>query len=684
MTTTTQTVPTLVSDGRHPDARLFVHAVIERILRPPKPLPPSKWASENLIVPDGPRAGEPWSIALTPYIQEPLDFMGTDSPVNEIAIRKSAQTGFTTLAIAMIGHSIDRDPCRMMVIQPTDSALSEFNRDKLQPSIDGSRVLREKVADQKSRSAMGSTTYSKRYPGGSLTLALASSSADLRSKTVKKMIRDEIDQYPDDLDGQGDPLKISDGRLISFLSQGDWKKIDISTPTIKGGSKIDRRFEAGDQRYWRFPCPHCGDLIGFEWGDQFRFSRDYPHNPEYLTPCCGSFIQAHERNALVSQGQWVATKEGAGRYPSYHFDALSSPFVPWNEICKAYIAASNDHSELKTFWNLWLGLPYEMRGDAPDHERLMLRREPDLKQGHIPARGLILTAAADVQMRGIWYLVKATAPNRETWVVDALYLDGDTSSPEGGAFDLLRAQLDRDFPDAWGGDRRLDVLGVDSGYRSHVVYAWSRQNQRLHPHTGRDIVLCLKGRDGWGHPAIGMPSLVDIDLGGKKIRKGAKVWSVGTWPLKGAYYDDLRKEGIQSGLPQDPAGMQHFGTWLDESFFRQVTSEYLTDERVRGVERRIWKIRSSQRDNHFLDCEVYCRALVEYLGISRMTGDDWATLAQRHGAVLDGPVPLFAERQPESAPPPLDDKPKTALSNQDPPSGSSSWLPDTSGWFNRR
>jgi phage terminase large subunit GpA-like protein len=168
---------------------------------------PSRWASENLVVPDGPHAGDPWNLELTPYIKEPLDFLGPDSGVNELAAMKSAQTGFTTLIIAAIGHSIDRDPCRIMVVQPTDAALSDFNRDKLQPAIDSTKVLSQKVAPQTSRSGEGSAVYTKKFPGGSISLCISTSAADLRSKTIKKLFRDEIDQYPDDLDGQGDPWR---------------------------------------------------------------------------------------------------------------------------------------------------------------------------------------------------------------------------------------------------------------------------------------------------------------------------------------------------------------------------------------------------------------------------------------------------------------------------------------------
>lgn len=632
----------------------IVAGALASVIAPPEHIRPSQWAARNLVVPDGPRAGEPWSADLTPYVVEPLDGLGPDTGVNEIAVMKSAQTGFTTLLIAAIGHSVDRDPCRMGVLQPTDAALSDFNREKLQIAIDGSKALRERVKPQVSRGSTGSTTYSKVFPGGSLALLLASSAADLRSKTIKKLFRDEIDQYPDDLDGQGDPLEISDGRLMSFLSSGDWKKADISTPTVKGESKIERRYESGDQRRWHVKCPHCRNEDGspsefiFEpWSPNFRFDRVFPYRAHYVAPCCGAIIHAHEKNALVRAGRWIATNVGPGRYPSYHFDTASSPFVPWDEIAKVIVNAGDNPQKLKALWNLWFGLPYEIKGDAPDHVRLMERRRAGLKRGHVPARGLMLVAAADVQMRGIWVEIVAFAPDRQSWTVDALYLDGSTESSEGEAFQRLeREVLDRDYPDAFGGVRKLDALGVDSGYRSHVVYSWVRARQRMHPDTGRDLILALDGRDGWGRPAIGTPSLVDINLAGQKVRQGAKLWPVGTWPLKGAFYADLRKAGVAAGAELDPEGYCHFADWLDETYFRQITSEYLGEEKFKGRLRKVWKLRPSEKDNHLLDCRIYNLAIAEYLGLSSTTESEWADLARRRGmpkeAIEEG---LFALRR---------------------------------------
>jgi phage terminase large subunit GpA-like protein len=437
---------------------------------------------------------------------------------------------------------------------------------------------------------------------------------------------------------------------------GDWRKADISTPTIKGASKIERRYEAGDQRRWHVPCPHCGDEFVFEFGANFRFERTFPFQAHYVAPCCGAIIQAYEKKEIVARGRWIATAPRPGAFPSYHFDSLSSPFVPWQEIVAQYVSAGDDPQQLKTFSNLWLGQVYEVRGDAPECERLMERREEGLPRGHVPPRGILLVGAADVQMRGIWVSIIAFAANRESWVVDAFYCDGSTESvgsiddppDSGNAFSLmLQKTIGREFPDAFGRKRRLDALGVDSGYRSHIVYSTVRANQRLHPDTGSEIVHALDGRDGWAKPAIGTPSLVDIDLGGRRVRKGARHWPVGTWPLKSAFYADLRKEGLRAGAEADPPGYCHFPTWLDEGYFRQITAEYLAEQTFRGRTRRFWKQR--ERENHFLDCYVYCIALAEHLGLSSLTATEWAALARERGAPRDMPLFPAALRRADAA-----------------------------------
>lgn len=614
-------------------ALAVIAATLAAAIMPPERLDAVEYA-RTIVVPDGPRALDTWDDSLTPHIREPLLMTMVESGHNEIAVRKSAQTGFTTLMLCSAAYSIAQDPCRMMIVQPTTNALAEFNREKLSVMLQQTEGLRKLVRDQTSRSGEGSTALAKRFPGGSLKLAIANSAADLRSSTIRKAFLDEIDEYPDDLDGQGDPFAMIEARQESFLTSGDWLRTYVSTPTVKGSSKIDDKFMAGDQRYWNMPCPGCESHFKFVFDRKyFRFNDEFPYDPYYATPCCGTIIQSHEKVSLYRKGKWIPEASRPGAYPSYHFDALTSPFVPWEKIAERFIGCDGDPQKLKAFFNLTLGLAFDMKGDAPDHVRLMERRVKDLKRGRIPAGGIVFVGTADVQMKGIWYLFKAYGPDRQSWRVDAGYIEGDTDDPHAGAFLKLEELRQKQWPDAFGKGRQVDVFGIDSGYRSHVVYTWAR---------GKAGVFCLKGLDGWSRPPMGQPSPQDINWNGKRIRNGIMLWGVGTWSLKGAFYSNLRKEGRAAGQDIDPPGYCHFGDWMDEEYFKQITSEYLGNEKIKGRSRQKWIPRVGY-ENHLLDCEVYGDALGDYLGVSRMTPEEWRQLMSLRG-VPDGVVnaDLFA------------------------------------------
>ena len=97
---------------------------------------------------------------------------------------------------------------------------------------------------------------------------------------------------------------------------------------------------------------------------------------------------------------------------------------------------------------------------------------------------------------------------------------------------------------------------------------------------------------------------------------------------KAQLYADLRKPRLAEGAETEPPGTCHHGRWLEENYFTQITAEYLTDENFRGRQRKIWKQRGP---NHFLDCRIYNLALADYVGLSRMTSDEWAQLGKLRG-----------------------------------------------------
>lgn len=624
-----------------PSAQTIIARALADLFEPGEDVTPAQWAAKNLVVPDGPRAGELFNIELTPYLVEPLDFFADACPDNKAVVRKSKQTGFTTLAIAACGYTADIEPCDLFLIEPTSENLTDFLGEKLQRAIEGSPTLKRKIQAQTSRSNKGSTTYSKRYAGGSLLMGIATSTADLRGKTRKKVIKDEASEYPDDLGGQGSPHDMISGAYESFLANGDWKELSISTPVVKGACYIDAEFEAGDQRYWHVRCPHCTEEFYFTpHPDRFCYNKTYPYEAHYITPCCGTIIQSWQRNDLVKEGRWIPTASAPGKHRSYHFDALSSPFVPWDVIAKRIIDAGEDPSKLKTLNNLTFGLAYDMRGEAPDHEALMGRRV-EAKLGHIPAGFLLLTIAADVQKRGIYVEVLAHTPDQQSWPIYIDYLDGPTVDVDDGAFVGLSELWRREWPDAYSNRWRFDEFVIDANYHTDAVYEWTRR----HPGT-----KAIKGADGWRRVPLGVATDQDVDYKGKKVKGGAKLRLVGTWDLKSKFYEYLARQPlIASTSVMYPPGFCHFANFLDEGYFRQLTAEYLDDEIHRGRPRKIWKQQGGNAPNHYLDCRVYNMAAADAY-FAAFTADDWAERARERGIPADLRTPdLFAPKPFQAA-----------------------------------
>jgi phage terminase large subunit GpA-like protein len=265
----------------------------------------------------------------------------------------------------------------------------------------------------------------------------------------------------------------------------------------------------------------------------------------------------------------------------------------------------------------------------------MARRE-DYRMGHIPPEALLVTAAADVQMRGIYVEVLAHAPDQRSWVMFVDYLDGPTTKVNEGAFVALTELYRREWPDAFGNRMRVDEFGIDAGYHTDAVYEWTRR----HPGT-----KALKGLDGWGRIPLGVATDQDVNYGGRKVRGGAKLRGVGTWSLKLKFYEYLAMQPIaDKAALVFPPGYCHFGQFLEENYFKQITAEYLEEEIHRGRKRKFWKERPGYPDNHWLDCRIYNLALASPYFAS-LTADDWADRAKERGIPADLRTPdLFTPK----------------------------------------
>ncbi len=311
----------------------FIASRLADVVRPPVAVSFSRWLTENLVLIDGPQAGELWSAAGAPYLTEIADCLSDDHPASLVSIRKSQQSGASILALGWCLFVADREPANVLYAVPGLDALHDLNSGKLQPLIDAwhNRIKpRRVIVPQTSRSGIGSTTYEKIFTGGRLWLANANSIMDLSSKTAKKGVKDEVSKW-ETLENGADPETLFFGRFTAFRRTKDFKILEISTPEVdvgddsgntEGHCRIDRSFRQSDMRFWNCICPECQRLFVHHF-DRFRIDAEHPHRSFY--PCfCGHHIGDTERVIAVRNGRWIASVDEPGRHPGFHIDAFIS------------------------------------------------------------------------------------------------------------------------------------------------------------------------------------------------------------------------------------------------------------------------------------------------------------------------------------------------------------------------
>ena len=144
---------------------------------------------------------------------------------------------------------------------------------------------------------------------------------------------------------------------------------------------------------------------------------------------------------------------------------------------------------------------------------------------------------------------------------------------------------------------------------------------------------------------------VDATTGGKKLRRGIKVFSVAGGIAKLEFYNNLRKapEVAEDGVTvRYPAGFVHLPK-VDAEYLQQLCAEQLVTRRDRnGFAIREWQ--KMRERNEALDCYVYARAAAAASGLDRFGGSPLARTGKTIGiAARRSPDPQT--EQPDAGPP---------------------------------
>lgn len=553
-----------------------------------------------------------WRTSRTPYLREVMDCLSSSHPAQIVTFMKGAQVGGTEAGSNWIGYVIDHAPGPMLAVQPTVDMSKRNSKQRIQPLIEECPRLRLKVKSSRERDS-GNTILVKEFQGGILVMTGANSAVGLRSLPARYLFLDEIDAYPGDVDGEGDPISLAEARARTFARR---KVFKVSTPTIQGRSRIESAYEASNQMKYEVPCPHCEHMQDLVW-KQLRWPTGKPLQAVYVCIQCEKEIPEHHKTWMLDKGEWVSRNPDPvnPRHIGFHLNSLYSPlgWFSWADAAELFEEAKKFPLKLRGFVNTVLGETWKEKGETPEWNRLFERRE-NYPYNKVPAGGLFLTAGVDVQKDRLEVEIVAWGRDKQSWSIDYRVIPGHTN--EDGCWSALFEILNETFPHEGGTDLTIRIMAIDSGFNTQEVY----NRVRTQP---INRVIAVKGSDSQ-QATIGIPKAVDVDWRGKKIRRGVKVWSVGSSVIKTELYGWLRLNSPTNEEESYLPGYCHFPEYGDD-YFKMLTAEQLVVRILRNGGRKYeWeKIRER---NEALDCRIYARAGAAVVGIDRFTPAYWDTL----------------------------------------------------------
>lgn len=613
----------------HPDAELIVWRALARAAALPPPRTVDEWAEAERVVP--PETGTPWPgrwrTDHVPYLREIMRVMTLSHPCRRVTLLKSAQVGGSEAALSLLGQVMAETPAPCLVMLPSIDMMRRYNRTKLDPMIRATPALSRRVTEIVSRDEQASSSTFKAFPGGFVQLVTANSSSGLQMTSARVVIREEVAEYPDDVDGRGDPSALIEARAL--LYKGREKIVDISTPALEGACRVTAAYDLSSRGAWHIACPHCGERQPFEWED-LRWPKGRPEEAAYHCRGCGATIEHAQKNSLIAAGEWIHERpELLTEHAGYRINGLYSPVMTWGEIAAEWERTDSDMLARKVFVQQKLGRAWREAGEVPDWERLFERRE-EWPRGTVPLGALILTAGVDVQRDRVECYVWGWGRQRRSWLIDKIVVIGSPAA--WGTWEQVAAMLEARYPHAGGGSVPISMTAVDSGdgVTTAEVYAFVRR-------IGTRRVIAVKGRDAQQEPIIAGRAM-DVTRSGRRIGR-LKIWLVGVSTLKGELYGQLRlRRGDAESGEDDLPGYVHLPQHTaSEEVVRQLTAEELRRVKTRTGQYRLQWVRT--RANEALDCRIYARAAAALLGIDRMTDAQWDRVAAEIIASRDAAHP---------------------------------------------
>ncbi|WP_116134330.1 terminase gpA endonuclease subunit [Tropicimonas sp. IMCC34043] len=622
----------------------------------------------------------PWRPDVAPYMNEIGDLV-TSRRFDSIGVVGPARCSKSEGAlINPLVHAILERPRVVAVFSPTRDAANEWSIGALDPLIENSPDLRERLLTGKG----ADNVFTKKFRGGCRVTIDWPVKSKLAQRSIDLVIGTDYDAFPEDVGGDADPFTLMRKRTESAQSRGmtvvessprkpvldeNWTaKAPHEAPPAEGIAAI---FNAGSRGRLYWTCPHCGQMFIPEWE-----TLDYPEDgsPEergagahMVCPHNGCVIEPRAKVDLNRGAQWLHWNGGTELVPigdltrlvstaSFWIPGPAAALAPWSRIVSRVLAAEDAYrmtggeKALQAAHNIELGRSYLPRarvasqGLTPD----VLRKLASLHAWQVcPAGTRFVTIAVDTQVGWFAVQVEAWLSDMERVVIDRF----DITAPPDGAerrlelgkrgedWVVLETLASRAYP-VEGADYALTPIGIavdaagEAGVTPNARAFWRRMKRK---HRG-PLYHLVRGRPGDNvkRAAFGYP---DTAHKGKDhvARDVPWIW-VGT---------DRLKDEVSASLLREGAGARklHVSTHAPEAVFDEMASER---REVKG-----WRPRPGVKRNESFDCSVYALAMVIALEAEAINWDrppKWAVCSPDNMRAVPIEAPDAREAPGDPAP----------------------------------
>lgn len=612
-TTDIKPVPLSTIDSAH-NLKQALSVGLE-MLTPPPNRSIDEWARQERKLEDTHAEPGKYNVNRTPYCREIMRLAKRTDVKNAVVIMGS-RMGKTMSMQNIAGYYMQDDPSRILhVCQTRENANGEV-REEIEDLIKGCKKLaRLQITGR------GTNQLTKKFLNGAVyKLVWAGSASQLAGMNARIVIVDEYDRVPSN--SEGDVLTQAAARSKAYGMSAF--VLTTSTPTtgrvetyvhestgiqhwrVGDGDDIQSpvwlEWQTGTRHEWAVQCPKCFDYFVprselLTWvGEDLS---DVAESAGLTCFNCGEVLKSEQdKNHLQNNGLFLSPGEYVGEDGKVYGEGVKSPTIslwvsgllnPWVSFADAAVLLKNAQASRKekkmiAVINTGFGELYWPTEEKLEWESVRLC-ESDYKQGTVPEEVQVIYMSCDVQGDRIYWVVRGWNNKRHSWLIDHGELHGPTD--ELDVWEKLHSLAGTKYA-----GRPIDMVGVDSGYRSNIVYEFCRRDVRRY-----------KAFKGTGNKSSSILSEKAVQT---RTYFKSKADYFGVKYITAS--DPFFKEGVHACVKRGPSEYKDWHVFknVDEEYCRQVVAE---TEILMPSGKSIWK---KTGENHYFDCEWIQQAIAEH------------------------------------------------------------------------